>query len=67
MKLVKEIDGKCKTFEGKNGQAVLTKNFGNKDKKDCWAVCVSVKGKYKKLATRVDFTKAYAMAENAID
>ncbi len=54
-------------YEGTKGVAVLTRNFGNMDKKDYWSVAVSVNGKYKKLATRVEFNKAIAMAENAID
>lgn len=66
MKMVKDL-GHSKSFEGSNGEAVITRNYGNCDKKDYWSVAVSVNGKYKRLATRTDYTKAVAMAKAAID
>ena len=67
MKLtIETASGASKLYEGPNGVAVLTKNLGNKDKGDRWQVSVSVNGKYKTLAKRANFEKAYAMAENEI-
>ena len=67
MKLKEEkCGGLCKTYEGAKGEAILTRNFGNRDKTDKWSVNVIVDGEYKKLATRAEFNKAYAMAEEAI-
>ena len=65
MKMVNDL-GHAKMFEGSKGEAVITRNYGNCDKKDYWSVAVRVNGKYKKLATRTDYTKAVAMAEAAI-
>lgn len=59
--------GFSKEFQGLHGAAVLTKNFGNKDKYDRWSVAVVVDGEYKKLTTRAEYKKAYLMAEKAID
>lgn len=66
MRLVEDHKGMSKKFEGANGVAVLTKNIGNLDKRDRWSVAVVVNGKFKKLATRAEYDKAYAMAEKAI-
>ena len=66
MKMVADL-GKVKKYDGENGQAVLTRNFGNLDKTDKWSVSVVVNGQYKKLANRADFQKAYALAEQAIN
>ena len=66
MVLKEDIRGACKTYTGSRGEAVITKNMGNKDKTDRWSVAVTINGAYKKLANRVEFNKAYAMAENAI-
>lgn len=67
MRLTKYKNNATHTFEGKNGQAVITRNFGCADKRDYWSVSVSVNGQYKKLANRVTLEKAMAMAEAAID
>lgn len=67
MTLTKDIQGLSKSYKGKNGEAVITRNFGNKDKKDNWSVSVVVNGEYKKLANRIPFQKAYQMAEMEID
>lgn len=66
MKII-EDKGLCKTFAGTRGEAVLTRNFGNKDRADKWSVSVVVDGEYKQLARRADYSKAYALAEEAID
>lgn len=66
MKLVND-GGNVKVYEGLFGHAVITKNFGNRDKNDKWSVAVDVDGQYKKLANRVEFQKAYTLAEHAID
>lgn len=66
MELVENIQGACKTYRGTNGEAILTKNFGNRDKGDRWSVTVVVSGEYKRLANMVEFSKGYAMAENVI-
>lgn len=58
--------GASKTYKGIRGDAVLTRNCGNVDRVDKWMVAVVVEGKYKRLATRADFQKAYAMAEKEI-
>ena len=65
MKLVKDEEY-SKVYEGKNGVAVLVRNFGNADKHDHWSASVKVNGKYKQLAKRATFTKAYAMIESEI-
>lgn len=66
MELIKDIKNISKHYIGHNGEAVIIKNMGNKDRIDKWSVSVVVNGKYKKLANRVDFEKAYTMAENLI-
>ena len=67
MILVDDFKGLSKTYKGTKGDAVITRNCGNKDKIDRWSVSVVVDGKYKRLATRVEFTKAIEMAKAAID
>jgi hypothetical protein len=66
MKLVKDINGMSKTYEGRNGTAVLTRNFGSKDRGDKWSVSVEVNGEFKRLASRAEFKTAYALAEQKI-
>lgn len=66
MKLSRDIKGACKIYTGARGEAVITKNMGNRDKTDRWSVAVTINGVYKKLANRVDFNKAYVIAENEI-
>ena len=65
MELVQDM-GNSKLYKGANGMAALTRNYGNKDKTDKWAVTVAINGACKKLATRADFKRAYALAEEAI-
>ncbi len=55
-----------KTYEGTNGRAVLTRNFGNKDRVDKWSVLVSTGGTCRYLARRADFNTAISLAKEAI-
>lgn len=66
MKLTEDIRGLTKTYTGERGEAILSRNFGNKDKGDKWSVSVIINGEYKRLANRVDFNKAFQMAESEI-
>ncbi|MCR4671947.1 MAG: hypothetical protein K5637_01750 [Lachnospiraceae bacterium] len=66
MKLIVDKGG-SKTYEGSKGLGVITQNFGNLDKADKWSASVSVDGKYRQLARRVNFAKAVAMIESEID
>ena len=66
MKLIEE-KGTTKLFEGTKGKACISRNYGIHDKVDHYSVCVSVNGKFKQLATRAKYEKAFAMAEAAID
>ena len=66
MTLTKDVNGLSKTYEGPNGIAVLTRNFGNRDKVAKWSLSVTVNGEYKDLGRRIEFQKAYAMAEAMI-
>lgn len=69
MKLTKETTttaGVARMFEGENGVAVLTRNCGNNDKHDRWALAVSIHGEYQRVASRMEYQKAYAIAEAMI-
>ena len=69
MKLVNEVNNYCgafQKFEGENGVAILTKNCGNKDKQDRWSLTVVIQGSYQEVAKRIEYSKAYALAEELI-
>lgn len=70
MKLISETKTAVvfnEVYEGKNGQACISRNYGINDKVDHYSVCVKVGSKFKQLATRAKYEKAVAMAEAAID
>lgn len=66
MKEVNNRNNQSFTYEGEHGVAVITRNFGNLDRVPKWSLDVRVDGKFKHVASRMEFQNAFAKAEALI-